>query len=88
MPSLGKESALRIAWIVLLTILSASVLVSCGGGPSDAEPAAGQEDSHGHSHDAVAAGDEPQPMRSASALVESYSVSASAHRVTQFSSPV
>jgi len=60
MPSLGKESALRIAWIVLLTILSASVLVSCGGGPSDAEPAAGQEDPHGHSHDGDGSGDEPQ----------------------------
>ena len=59
MPSFGKENALRIVWIVLLTLLSASVLVSCGGGSSDVEPAAGQDDPHGHEHDGGEGGSEP-----------------------------
>ena len=51
MPTLGKENALRIARIALLSLFAVSLLVSCGGSPSDTEPAAGQEDSHGHDHD-------------------------------------
>ena len=59
MPSFGKENALRIVWIAVLTLLSASVLVSCGGGSSDVEPATGQDDPQGPSHDGGDGGGEP-----------------------------
>jgi len=65
MRSFGKENALRIVRIVLLTLFSASLLVSCGGGASDAEPAAGEDDAHGHVHEGgeppVSQTDQPDP---------------------------